>query len=148
MIPFILGIVTALIQTSFLGALAPVGWYLLTSVAVIVYLYRFGLRHISHATSWWIGLTLDLFSSWPFGVWLVIALIVDLIADIALPKQKSSTAESAGALLVFSLTLVITAGINLANHGPWFGSSIFSAVIVTLLYYVATRATLVWRIYE
>ena len=148
MIPFILGILSALVQTSFFGALAPTSWHILSSVAVIIYLYRFGLRHISHTTSWWIGLILDLLSSWPFGVWLVIILLVDLIADMTLPKQKSSTAESAGALLVFSLSLIICIGVNLANHGAWLGGSVASAIIVTLLYYIATRATLVWRIYE
>lgn len=146
--PIILGIITALIQTSFFGSLAPTGWQILISVGLIVYLYRFGLRRVSHATTWWLGLALDLMSSWAFGIWLIIILLVDLLADLSLPKRANNTAESVGLLLVFGLTAVLATGINIVNHQAWFGNALGSAVVTTLIYYLATRTTLAWRIYE
>jgi hypothetical protein len=148
MIAIILGIVTALLQASFLAPLAPTGWQILLSVVVVIYLYRFGLRRLSHASAWCIGLGLDLMSSWRFGTWILLLLVVDLAADWALPSRSSGNAESVGHLLVFGSSTLITAAINLSNHQTWFLPALGSAVLSTLLYYVATRATIAWRIYE
>lgn len=148
MIAFLLGTLSGLLQSSFFGTLAPSNWPVISGIALIVYLYRFNLRRLSYAATWWTGLTLDLLSSWPFGVWLIIMLIFDLVADRLLPAKASSIPAYVDTGLVWLGAFVIGSIQCWVNHVTWFGPSLWSAIFVALLYYVIAQATIVWRIYE
>lgn len=148
MMPLLLGIFGGLVQASFFGALVPTGWPFVSGVALVVYLNRFNLRRFSRSTAWCLGLTLDLLSSWPFGIWLILMLLVDTVADQAMPAKASGIPPATDIGLVWFSSFLIGCGQAWANNTAWFGPSFWSAAIVSLLYYVFARATLVWRIYE
>lgn len=148
MIGFLLGLLTACLQTASLYVLVPFGWHPLIGFGLIVYLLRFDLRRAAWRATWWLGLWLDVLSGWRFGVWLLICLVAALIADRALPARAGNSRDSLAVYTTFGLVFAVAAGSSITTGLPWLGSSLGSAFLITLLYYGAARLTIRWRLYE
>lgn len=148
MIGFLLGLLVASAQTAGLYVMVPFGWHPLIGFGLIVYLLRFDLRRVAWGTTAWLGLWLDVLSSWRFGSWLLICLIAALIADHALPARAGNARDPLSLYVTFGLVFVVATISSAISGSPWLGSSLGSATLVTLLYYGAVRLTIRWRLYE
>lgn len=148
--PFLIGLITALLQSAWLFAVLPERWGIYLMVGTIVYLFRFDLRRTGWRTAWWMGFWLDILSSWRFGVWIVICLMIAAVADLALPSSASGSRHMTSLWLCVVMSALLTLGLTLNQgwEGAYWWPLLGSTVFTSALYWISAQATLSWRIYD